>query len=87
VKSTTFRDNHDRITTFVEGRVSVADVESWKRDFAALEKLGCVIAILKSRMVRMGASLVKMISRIPMEIVETRREAEAIIKELELKNV
>lgn len=51
--------------------------------FSRLHKegsLGVVVAILTSRMVRMGASLVAMISKVPIEIVGTKREADAIIQ-------
>ena len=116
---TSFREGPDRIVTSIEGRVSAADVDSWRRDFAGLGcakywifeaegaigyepaavdaaaammgafhkqgKLVCVIAVLKSRMVRMGASLVAMISRVPIEILDSRRDIDSVLKKYEEK--
>ncbi len=58
-----------------------AAIEAAAEGFKAGQRYGLetIVAVITSRMVRMGASLVAMISRMDIQIVENRREAEARI--------
>jgi len=64
-----------------------AAVDSAAEGFKEAQKRGLnlIVAIITSRMVRMGARLVAMFSKIDMQIVETRAAAEAAIQKARRK--